>query len=411
MSLSTSGGSSNIKSIPFTTTLNSSNSNNKMSINDSYNSTSLNGNGKEIQSKIFRQNSRHPQGGWKFIDSEELKKQRGVCWELVKSVGNSIVEGKELVNTCLPISLFEPRSFLEKLTDTFAYASFYLNKAAECTDPLERMKLIISFCISGLHLTSTLTKPFNPLLSETFQGRIGDDISVYCEQTSHHPPISSWEVVGRKFHYYGYGQWSASCLGNIVKGYQRGPHVIEFADGGKITWNLPDILIKGIFFGDRVTEFSGKTLFTDEANKLVCELKFNPHSLGFFKSLISKQKEPSDTFIGNIYKVSGDNLTSSSSSISSKKDKEKYSEDDIVAKIDGTWLTQLNIGGNVYWNLKMVPTGILYEEDPLPSDSRFRLDLKYLKEGDIEKAKMYKAQLEDKQRAEAKSRKESLKKK
>eukprot|EP01132_Coremiostelium_polycephalum_P003275 gene3275-4102_t len=327
------------------------------------------GNGKSLQSKVFSQNQRHPNGGWKFIDDVELKKQRGVCWELVKSVGNSIIEGKELVNTTLPIALFEARSFLEKLTDTWCYAPTYLNRAAEATDPVERLKYVISFTISGLHLTSTLTKPFNPLLGETFQGSFADGTQVYSEQTSHHPPISHWQVVGKdeKFHYHGHGIWSAGCRGNVVKGYQKGPHYIDFQDGTRISWTLPDIYIKGIFWGDRVTDLAGKIHFTDERNGL-------------------------------------GGATSSKSSESKKKPKDVIN----ICTIEGTWLTHLCFNDIIYWSLEMVPSGVIYSDNPLPTDCRFRDDLRYLKEGNIEKAKEYKALIEDKQRKEAKLRKDEI---
>eukprot|EP01133_Synstelium_polycarpum_P002256 gene2256-2556_t len=358
------------------------------------------GTGRSLQAKVLSQNIRHPNGGWKFVDEGELKKQRGVCWELVKSVGNSIIEGKELTNTTLPIQLFEARSFLEKLTDTWCYAPCYLPKAAACTNPVERMKNIVAFTISGLHMTSTLTKPFNPLLGETFQGRFHDGIQVFCEQTSHHPPISNWQMVDKNssFHYYGQGIWSAGCRGNIVKGYQKGTHIIDFADGTTITWTLPEILIKGIFWGDRVTEFNGKIVFTDEKNKIGCEVTFNPHELGFVRSIFSKQKEPADYFTGQIFKL-GSN---------SGKDK-KRSESDVICNIEGTWLTQLAFDNEVLWDLKMVPPGVIYEENPLPTDCRYRDDLMYLKDGNMEKAKEYKALIEDKQRFEAKLRKEGKK--
>jgi len=376
-----------------------------------------NGTGRDLQSKVFRQNQRHTNGGWKFIDEPELKKQRGVCWELVKSVGNSIIEGKELTNTCLPISLFEPRSFLEKLSDTWGYAPNYLSLAAATKDPLERFKLVIAFTVSGLHLTQTLTKPFNPLLGETFEGSFSDGSNAFCEQTSHHPPISHWEVVDKdnRFKFYGYANFSARCLGNVVKGNQKGPLTIEFDDGTKITWTFPEVLIKGIFWGDRVTEFSGKITFVDEKNKLGCDIAFNPNALGFVKSLFSKQKEPSDVLSGFIYKLdsslsSSNGISSSSSSSSKKKESSSSSSTNNICKVEGSWLTELIIDNIVYWNIKMQPSGIIYKENPLPSDCRYREDLKYLKEGNIEKAKEFKELIEDKQRSEAKIRKEGVKK-
>jgi hypothetical protein len=49
---------------------------------------------------------------------------------MIKEVGNSLMDGRELANITLPIQLFEPKSFLQKLTEGFAYAPTYLTRAA-----------------------------------------------------------------------------------------------------------------------------------------------------------------------------------------------------------------------------------------------------------------------------------------
>ncbi|EGC37986.1 hypothetical protein DICPUDRAFT_29412, partial [Dictyostelium purpureum] len=335
-----------------------------------------------------------------------------VCWELVKSVGNSIIEGKELTSTCLPIALFEARSFLEKVTDTWGFAPLYLQKACETNDPVERLKLIVSFAVSGLHLTTTIAKPFNPLLGETFECDLSDGSTAFIEQISHHPPISSWRLHEKngRYKYTGNVCWSASCRGNVVRGCLKGPHNIEFADGSTINFNYPDALIKGIFWSDRVTDFDGKMIFTDEKNMLGAEIIFNPNALGFVRSLFTKQKSPSDTIVGKIFRLQQNHINNIKKQ--NNNGFNNIDEGDIISNIEGTWLTQLLIDNVEYWNIKMVPYGVLYRdpETTLPTDSSRRDDIRYLKLGNLEKAKEFKALIEDKQRHEAKLKKESEKK-
>jgi hypothetical protein len=50
--------------------------------------------------------------------------------EFIKSVGWNLLEGKDVINTSLPVGLFEPRSYLERLTDPFSWAQIFLKKAA-----------------------------------------------------------------------------------------------------------------------------------------------------------------------------------------------------------------------------------------------------------------------------------------
>jgi len=352
------------------------------------------GNGFALQKRIFEQNERHPSGGLKFKDEADLKKQRGVAWDVIKNLGNSTLEGKDLVNTSLPIYLFEPRSFLERLTDIFAYAPHYLPKAAKSTDPVERLKNVVAFAISGLHLLTTNKKPFNPIIGETYQAHFYDGTEVMCEQTTHHPPASNWELVppDGSYHYWGSGIWSASCRGNTIRGYQKGPHNIDFADGGKITWALPDVVLKGVMWGDRVMEYCGSMTFTDEKNQIECVVEFNPEGSGFFRSMFSKSgKQTADCFRGQMYRTTS----------------KKRSEQDVICYLQGSWLCHLDIADERFWDIKVVPSGVIPAVDPLPSDSRFREDLVALKQGDYEKGKESKLFLEERQRKEDKLRKDA----
>jgi len=347
-----------------------------------------------LQQKVWEVNERYKEGGLWFKDEVELKRQRGIAWEVVKGLGNSILEGKELVSTTLPIHLFEPRSFLERLTDVWAYAPRYLTRAAETKgDPVLRLKYVIAFAVSGLHLLTTARKPFNPLLGETYQARFANGTQIFIEQTTHHPPASNWEVIptDNSYKFWGNCTWSASTRANTIKGTQRGPCHIDFPDGSRITYSLPDILIKGVMWGDRVTELSGSIIFSDNKNGIEAEVFFNPEAQGFIRSLFSKSKESTDTVRGEIYRPSA-------SGVQRKKG------DNTVSNIEGSWLSHLDFDGTRLWDLKMPADGVIPEPNPLPSDSRHRADLIALREGDLERAKDSKVALEEKQRFEKKLR-------
>ena len=56
----------------------------------------------------------------------------------------------------LPVRIFEPRSVVEKLSDFWTFAPIFLNHAAKLNDPVERMKNVIAFWVSGLHMGQTV---------------------------------------------------------------------------------------------------------------------------------------------------------------------------------------------------------------------------------------------------------------
>jgi hypothetical protein len=343
-----------------------------------------------------QQEERQGAGGFRFTDDAEIKNQRRCMWAFVKNLGSSALQGQELTKVSLPVRIFEPRSFLERLTDNWVLAEAYLLKAARMSsDPVGRFTTVIGFVLGGLHATCKAKKPFNPILGETYQAEYASGTKVFCEQTSHHPPVSHFEVYGPSdapFVFSGCAAWSASLRGNSVKGQQTGRNVVKFADGTEIAWDLPYLWLTGIMWGTRVLDYCGSMVFEDEKNHLRCEIVFNPDAQGYFKSLFFKQKTPSDFLRGEVVKVI------------------EGADKMVLCAIEGSWLTNLDI---VYangskerlWDAKnsedAVPTPV---KDPLPSDCRFREDLKALAAENFDDAQKWKVILEEKQRGERKLR-------
>jgi hypothetical protein len=64
-------------------------------------------------------------------------------------MGKKLFTGNfNLINTPFPVIMFEPRSYLEKLADVWVYPR-YLSAAAAAGDPVERMKLVMTWFIAG----------------------------------------------------------------------------------------------------------------------------------------------------------------------------------------------------------------------------------------------------------------------
>jgi len=333
-----------------------------------------------------------PAGGWKVADEQAVQDQRGVVWDLIKQLGQTITQGVSLTRISIPIYIADPRSYLEMVADGWCFAPIYLKQAAVESDPIERMKMVVTFAIAGLSNTCCAKKPLNPLLGETFEAVLEDGTEIFCEQVSHHPPVTNWEVQGPggMYHFYGSGELTAAFRGNSIRGHQEGSHVIDFKlDGGQITYKLPEVWVRGIMFGERIIEYDGLVTFHDEKNKILAEVKINPEAGGSWFSW--KKKVPTDYLDGAIYTYTN--------SVEDKKQ---------VSKIEGSWLGCILFDKEYYWNCKNGPPKFapIPIENPLPSDSRFREDIINLKAGNIEKASEWKTKLEDKQRAEARLRKD-----
>lgn len=69
----------------------------------------------------------------------------------------------------MPAALCEPLSFLQRITENAAYCNI-LNRASESTDPCKRLELVCAFAVASVSSNvERLSKPFNPLLGETYE--------------------------------------------------------------------------------------------------------------------------------------------------------------------------------------------------------------------------------------------------
>ncbi|NXX02276.1 OSBP1 protein, partial [Larus smithsonianus] len=109
-------------------------------------------------------------------------------WSIMK---NCI--GKELSKIPMPVNFNEPLSMLQRLTEDLEYHEL-LDRAAKCESSLEQLCYVAAFTVSSYSTTVFRTsKPFNPLLGETFElDRLEENgYRSLCEQVSHHPPAAA----------------------------------------------------------------------------------------------------------------------------------------------------------------------------------------------------------------------------
>lgn len=112
-------------------------------------------------------------------------KSKFSLWKVLKDA-----IGKDLTRFCVPVYFNEPLSMLQKVAEIMDYEDL-LVKANRSKDDLERLMHVGAFaigqyaCVPGRH-----SKPFNPLLGETFE-LLTPKFRYIAEQVSHHPPISA----------------------------------------------------------------------------------------------------------------------------------------------------------------------------------------------------------------------------
>ncbi|XP_050465658.1 oxysterol-binding protein-related protein 8 isoform X4 [Cataglyphis hispanica] len=211
------------------------------------------------------------------VVTELQEEQKSLIWFLMKQVR----PGMDLSKVVLPTFILEPRSFLEKLADSYYHADL-LSQAVLEDDAFTRMKAVVKWYLSGFYKKPQgLKKPYNPLLGETFrcywQHPNGSRTFYLAEQLSHHPPISGFYVTNRQDGF----TISATIIakskfyGNSTSAILDGVAVLTMLPRGEdYTMTIPYAHCKGILMGTLSMELGGKVNIICEKTGYHTELEF-----------------------------------------------------------------------------------------------------------------------------------------
>jgi len=359
----------------------------------------------------------HIQGGILLKEEEGAANTRDVLLNLIKSVGSKLKEGKilDLLKISRPAIISYPKTYLECIAGDFVYTDL-LDKAAEAKDPIERLKYVVAFYIAGLHVNPIemgSNGPLNPILGETYYAEKETGTKIWLEQITHHPPVTAYimEHAQGAYRVHGTGETIAKMAGmNGIDAQRAGEVVLEFKDEAKIFVKCPEMRIDGLVMGDRTINYNKSFTLIDQKNNVSAEVNFNYVDVGTlskmtsaFKSLFraptQSDKPLYDTFSVTFYSLDADKETNAVV----KTEKGKGS---------GSWLSHLEIDGELFWKIDtpVAHSWKTFEEKKLESDSSLRLDSKYIREKDYDKAQKQKDALENLQRGDAKLRKANLQK-
>ncbi|VDM17160.1 unnamed protein product [Hydatigera taeniaeformis] len=222
--------------------------------------------------------------------------------------------GKELSRIPLPVNFNEPLSFLQRVTEDLTYSKC-LDEAAQVanSDPVGRMAWIAAFSVSCYATTAVrMSKPFNPLLGETYECDRSDDFGwrSFAEQASHvshHPPVVAHYCESTR---YGWKFWQEFTVNSKFRGKylslipKGGTHLL-FKDGQHYTWSKVTITVHNIIVGRLWAEIHGETVIKSHNTNYSCRMRYEAHS--YFSRDPDRQVsgfiyDPSGTLV---YKLSG----------------------------------------------------------------------------------------------------------
>ena len=205
--------------------------------------------------------------GLLYIDDEKKQIIYKAVKYLVEKMGKNILHGKSILNISFPVFIFDKRTLQMSFACEQRLAPFYLTKAYYSHDKIERLKWVTAYLISSFHFCVSQIKPFNPIIGETFQCKIGP-LEIYIEQTANHPITFNFYIKEDNDLYtnYGYLIIDASVNVNSVTGSRFGNFYIKFKDNNLFQIRVPSIIIMGITMGDRIYNFINNCPVEDLTN-------------------------------------------------------------------------------------------------------------------------------------------------
>lgn len=329
--------------------------------------------------------------------------------------------GMDLTKVVLPTFILERRSLLEMYADYFAHPDLFL-RIADLKEPRERMIQVVRWYLSAYHAgrkSSVAKKPYNPILGEIFQCHwdvpempTGDDTSnvevkegpvPWCrrdqltfiaEQVSHHPPISAFyaEHYNKKISFAAHVWTKSKFLGLSIGVHNIGQgtvtlcdlneeYIVTFPNGyGRSILTIPWIELGGTITitcpqtGYRADiDFITKPFYGGKKNRIQGEI-YGPNDK---KSFVSIAGEWSGLM------------------------EYKFNDGSKPSKFE----TFVDVNSIPIFKKKVRPVS---DQDENESRKVWREVTAGLKMNDIEKATNAKFQVEQKQREEAKERKETF---
>ncbi|CAH2093744.1 unnamed protein product [Euphydryas editha] len=322
-------------------------------------------------------------------------------WSIMK---NCI--GKELSKIPIPVNFSEPLSMLQRLTEDYEYSSV-LDQAAKFGDPAQQLAYVAAFTVSAYATTANrITKPFNPLLGETYECDRMTDLGwrSISEQVSHHPPMVAQFCEGAA----GWLCWQEFTMttkfrGKYLQVIPMGGAYAQFtSSGNKYTWRKVTTTVHNIIVGKLWVDNHGDMDIVGEAGPAagyVAHLKYLPY--GYFSKDTQRKvtgviKDPqgvpryvlqghwdSRVEVAPVTSASPDNTVC-------KTGKFVVAWECVPAPPDS----------DKFYNFTVLAAQ-LNEPEPgvAPTDSRLRPDQRLMEEGLWDEANAEKLRLEEKQRA------------
>ncbi|KAK5907790.1 hypothetical protein CesoFtcFv8_005603 [Champsocephalus esox] len=345
-------------------------------------------------------------------EGESVEEHKSVIMHLLSQVRL----GMDLTKVVLPTFILERRSLLEMYADFFAHPDLFVS-IAEQEEARERMVQVVKWYMSAFHAGrkgSVAKKPYNPILGEVFychwdlpteneepppptetvsEGPVPwsstNSVCFVAEQVSHHPPISAFyaECLNRKIQFNAHIWTKSKFLGMSIGVHNIGQGCVSCLEHDEhYILTFPNGY--------------GRSILTVPWVELGGECNISCSKSGFSANIVFHTKP---FYGGKKHRITAE--------IFSPNDKKSFCS--IEGEWNGVMYAKWATGENTVFidtrNIGIIKKKVRKAEDQLEYESRrlWRDVTLNLKLKDIDSATEAKHSLEEKQRGEARERKEN----
>lgn len=250
-----------------------------------------------------------------LLDIDELD---GEGQNIIMGIISQLRLGSDLSRITLPTFILERKSMLERITNQLQHPLILLT-AHETNDPIDRFVQVVKWNLAGWHITpKAVKKPLNPALGEHFTCYWdlpnGTKAFYIAEQTSHHPPKSSYFYMSpeNSIRIDGTLIPHSKFLGNSAASIMEGVGYLQFldilaADGSpeEYEFTQPNMYARGILIGKLKYELGDHSIVRCPQLDLIADIEFK--TKGFISGTYNAiQGEIKSISTGKVlYEISG----------------------------------------------------------------------------------------------------------
>ena len=299
-----------------------------------------------------------------------------------------------------PVYFNEPISMCQKQCEKFFYLDLLTKASKEENKPMQ-FCYISAFIIGEIFTNlSRFLKPFSPIVGETFEYyQNSKNFRYYSENVKHIPQITAFIGETPDFAYYGDTSNDTSfkfLKGSLDLTFKNKIHIVFKNSKKHYVYNRPIVSVKGLLKPPMFSDYSGTTIIEDVNDpNIKAELTFKEQSwsqtvLGGFEGKVYKGEDEVIYLIGGNWQeeiyITDKDENNKQILLTLDKTNHPYLNNDLEKYCLPFYCCNYN---NINDNLaKTLPK----------NDSRFRKDIRYLEDGNIDKAQLYKVAYEEKQK-------------